>query len=221
MYAPHPQEHGKLSEPPFLVNSSVDLPVPNDCFALLGVARRPWIEPDVLKERFQGLASVRHPDTLHGDTMAFTDLNAAYRTLADPVKRLAHFLALEFPETCLAKSAPSELAELFLRIGSAVQRVNGFLVRRKEARGPLGQALLAGEGARFSEEVRSLRSLLTDEQQHRWRALQILDAHWEARPDDAAARLSAWHTDLAFLSKWSDELRERSLRLLESPAVET
>ena len=151
-----------------------------------------------------------------GDTAAFTTLNAAYQTLRDPVKRLAHLLALEFPSATGATNASEDLPELFLRVGSVMQRLTRFMAREKAISGHMAHAFAAEERIGLAEEVRTVLCAVQEEHRKRLLALRELDEQWNSDSTELATRLCAVHAALAFLAKWADELRERSLRLLES-----
>src|SRR6266436_5956888 len=68
----------------------------NDYFAVLNEGRRPWIDPDLLKQKFLTLSAQVHPDRVHNASEAekrsaqqrYTDLNSAYNCLRDSKARL-------------------------------------------------------------------------------------------------------------------------------------
>ena len=74
-----------------------------DNFALLNELRRPWLDPDLLRQKFLALASNLHPDRVHNAgetekaaaTKHYAQLNAAFNCLAEPKLRLLHLLELE------------------------------------------------------------------------------------------------------------------------------
>ena len=74
-----------------------------DYFALLNESRRPWLNADLLKQKFLALASDLHPDRIHNAsdadkseaTKRYAELNAAYNCLLEPKSRLLHLLELE------------------------------------------------------------------------------------------------------------------------------
>src|SRR5437588_3739183 len=97
-----------------------------DYFALLNEERRPWIDPDAVKQAFQTLSAQVHPDRVHsageqekrGAQERYTLLNAAYSCLRDPKERLLHLLELERghkPEQ--VQNIPPDLMELLLEVG--------------------------------------------------------------------------------------------------------
>lgn len=70
-----------------------------DKFALLGVPQG-FDEPEGIDEKFRELSRKHHPDRVPAGERAkaaarMTELNDAYKTLKDPVKRAAHLLALK------------------------------------------------------------------------------------------------------------------------------
>jgi len=87
-----------------------------DYFALLGQPRKPWLDPEQLKQKYHELARQSHPDK---------NVNEAYRVLADPKSRLQHLLALE--GVALAASSneiPEELTDLFMAIAPALNKID-------------------------------------------------------------------------------------------------
>jgi molecular chaperone HscB len=74
-----------------------------DYFAFLGVPRRLQLDPAVLDERFRTLSRQFHPDYFYNATPAerraslerSSYLNDAYRTLKQPIARLAYLLEIE------------------------------------------------------------------------------------------------------------------------------
>jgi len=74
-----------------------------DYFAFLGVPRRLQLDPAVLDERFRALSRQFHPDYFYNATPAerraslerSSYLNDAYRTLKQPISRMAYLLEIE------------------------------------------------------------------------------------------------------------------------------
>ena len=68
-----------------------------DYFALLDQPRRPWLDPEELKEVFHQKTLATHPDaqTQPRGKETFTQLNEAYQVLREPKRRLHHLLDLE------------------------------------------------------------------------------------------------------------------------------
>lgn len=83
-----------------------------DYFALLEQPRRPWLDVDLLKEKYHALARAAQPDE---------SLNEAYRVLSDPKLRLAHLLRVE-PRP--SENAPDDLVDLFMAIAPVLGKID-------------------------------------------------------------------------------------------------
>src|SRR5437588_12934743 len=96
-----------------------------DYFALLQQPRRPWLDPEQLKQKHQQLTLATHPDrpSANKPLRDFAAINEAYRVLNDPKLRLQHFLNLEGHRPAGDQSIPRELADFFAKIGTLVQHI--------------------------------------------------------------------------------------------------
>ena len=83
-----------------------------DYFALLGEARRAWLEPEKLKEKYFAL---------NRTAAAEAELNEAFRVLSDPKLRLHHLLTLEGCELIAGRPVPPAVAELFWKTGTLLR----------------------------------------------------------------------------------------------------
>ena len=194
----------------------------HDPFALLGLPRRPWLEPETVKEAFHRLGRELHPDAAGdaGDAGRFAALNEAQATLADPRRRLSSLLAWEFGDGG-ASSAPAPvpvaLGNLVFPTQGFLQTVDGFLARKAAASGALARALLAREEWTLREETETrlveletlLGAALDD--------LRRFDAErWDddaMRAPDAAATLRGLRDRLSYLGRWTEQFRERLFQL--------
>lgn len=180
-----------------------------DYFALLEQPRQPWPDDAALRDAFHRLAATQHPDARTGDADGFANLNAAFTTLSDPVKRLRHWLELEHPDALhRATVIPPDLAELFPVIGAARQALLDFAARRRNATTALSLALLAGDEARVRANADTARAALDAARERAVESLRTLDA---AR--SAPEALAALHGRFAFLEKWDAQLREAALQV--------
>ena len=108
-----------------------------DHFALLNEPRRPWVDPDSLKQKFLALSAEVHPDRVHnsGDSEKqraqerYTDLNAAYNCLREPKSRLQHLLELELGvKPGNVQSIPPDLMDVFLEVSQACRAGAGAIL---------------------------------------------------------------------------------------------
>ena len=202
-----------------------------DCFALLNFPRRPWLDADALKQRFHELSTEVHPDRAHDATdeakaelqRRFAEVNAAHQCLREVKSRVRHLLELERGRAPgNVKSIPGEMTEWFMEIGAVCREVDVFLAKKEAQDSPLLQAALMGEGMALNDKVTELHGRLQLELAKVDAELQSLGQAWEALDGQAEgrgealplARLESLGQRLGFWSKWSDQLAERSSRLM-------
>ena len=198
----------------------MEAPPPADFFALLGEARRPGLDPERVKDTFHRLSREQHPDAAagsgHGDGGEdFARLNQAQGTLRDPRARLRHLLELEYPEVRVAGPAvvPGALADLFAPVLTLLREIDALLAKKAAAPSVLAKALLARQEWTLREAAETLLEKLDDLHAAALEELRTFDAAWEPRPPDAAARLVDFHGRFAYLSRWTEQLRERLFEL--------
>lgn len=181
----------------------------NDAFAFFDLPRRPWLEPEPLKEEFHRRSARLHPDA-GGEAGAFRDLNAAYQILRDPVSRLRHLLELEAPEE-LARQwpIPPGLADLFMRTGAARQQTEQLLVRQRAAGSPLAKALLAGECAAQTRQLAAILEAVEAASAQVTARLHSMEGAWKG----ALPELARCHAEASYLAKWGQQLRELALQI--------
>ena len=180
-------------------------PPMTDHFATLQQSRRPWLDAAALKDTFHRLSAQQHPDTAGGDVDSFAALNAAWQTLREPASRLRHLIELEAPGL-LARPVqiPPALADTFMRIAALRRTLEDFRKKLAAASTPLARALLAAEQRTLRSALESALADLAAAHERALAELRALDAAWPASLD----ALAALQQQLAFLSKWSTDLRE-------------
>ena len=180
--------------------------MPNDYFQVLQVPRGPWLDESVLRESFQRLAAVAHPDLAGGSNARFAELNAAWQTLREPAARLRHYLELEHPETLSAlQHTPTELSELFMDIADKQQTASRLLAELGNATSPLARALLEPRRVALRKQIQALAVQIAE---------QTGAIHGALQGDALApAGLAAGLNQLVFLDKWAEQVRETALAL--------
>src|SRR5712675_2780384 len=117
-----------------------------DYFALLREQRRPWIDPELLKQKFLGLSAEVHPDQVHGGEESekrvaqehYAELNAAYNCLREPKERLAHLLELETgAKPRQVQNVPPDLMDAFMEITNVCRGADAFLAEKNATTSPL------------------------------------------------------------------------------------
>jgi curved DNA-binding protein CbpA len=182
-----------------------------DYFALLQQPRRPWLDPEKLKEKYHQLTKAAHPDRPSASPDSdFASINEAYRGLLDPRLRLQHLLALEGIPTTNTGAVPKTLSDVFLDTGTLIQEIDRLLARSTTSK--LSKALLQSQvlekqrlAADLLEKLRSMHEVAIQE-------LQALDRSWVSNPE-LAPQVSELSSKFAYLSRWITQLEERKFQL--------
>lgn len=194
-----------------------------DFFALLGQPRRPWLDPERLKEAFLARSGEAHPDrALTDETRAAANLdssalNEAHQVLRDPRLRLRHLLFLTTGEAPSdIQSVPTHISELFFRVGRVFQPVDEVLRRRTEEEvSPMARASRMQDAMSRLAELRTLQGELEDVAGRLDVRLRELDGGWSGSPTDAQVReLRELHRDYSYILKWLGQSREKGVQLM-------
>jgi DnaJ-domain-containing protein 1 len=197
-----------------------------DHFALLNELHRPWLDADLLKQKFLALSANAHPDRIHSASEAdkadatkrFTELNAAYNCLAEPKLRLLHLLELELgakPKDI--QQIPTALADLFAEVATNCRNVDGFLAEKNNATSPLLQVQLFERGQDWVEKLNVLQRKLNELREKLMGELTSLDAQWISA--DAAVRweilpkLEELYRLFGYFNRWHSQIQERVVQL--------
>jgi len=197
-----------------------------DNFALLNELRRPWLDPDLLKQKFLALASNLHPDRVHNAgetekaaaTKHYAQLNAAFNCLAEPKLRLLHLLELELgakPKDI--QTIPAALADLFAEVANNCRSADTFLAEKTKATSPLVQVQLFERGQDWVEKLNGLQRKLNDLREQLTGKLKLLDTQWT--PADAVSRrellpqLEELYRLFGYFNRWSNQIQERVVQL--------
>src|ERR1017187_8715746 len=197
-----------------------------DNFALLNEPRRPWLDADLLKQKFLALSANAHPDRIHSAsesdktdaTKKFTELNAAYNCLAGPKLRLLHLLELELgakPKDI--QQIPVALADLFAEVANNCRSADGFLTEKDKATSPLVQVQLFERGQDWVEKLNGLQRKLNELREKLTDELKSLDTQWVTA--DAGSRqeilpkLEELYRLFGYFNRWNNQIQERVVQL--------
>jgi curved DNA-binding protein CbpA len=179
-----------------------------DAFAVLDLPRGPWLDAELLKTEFHRRSAAEHPD-VGGESSRFADLNAAYRTLRNPVARLHHLLELENPGALKhAPQVPPSLVDEFMRIAAIRQTAEATLARWRAAKSSLARATVAGELAQSRQNLEAAISRVSAVNDRALAQMNDLYASWREHLDT----LAALYAELSYLQKWMQQLREMFLQ---------
>jgi DnaJ-domain-containing protein 1 len=184
-----------------------------DHFAALSLPRRPWIDGEELKDRFHRLSAEQHPDVARTEPGGdFSRLTKAYAVLKDAATRLRHLLELEYPDLSTPQQIPPTLVEQFMKVATLQREIQVFAHQQSTATA-LTRALAASEGFSLQRDVEKAIAVMEVEVGRALELLQMEDTLWEKRDEQTGPRLAHLHQELAFLTKWTADLRERLMLL--------
>jgi curved DNA-binding protein CbpA len=194
-----------------------------DCFALLNEPRRPWLDADLLKQKFLALAAELHPDRVHNASEAekieatkrYVELNAAYNCLLEPKSRLLHLLELETgAKPRDVQQIPPALADLFAEVANSCRSADNFLTEKSAVTSPLLQVQWFERAQEWIERLNLLQKKLGGLHEQLLGELKAADANWPtaARPE-LLSRLEELYRLFSYFNRWNSQLQERIVRL--------
>lgn len=181
-----------------------------DLFALFGEARRPFLDPEALKEKYHALSRESAPTA---------ELNEAFRVLNDPKLRLQHLLALIDATPPAGRAVPPMVAELFWQTGNLLREIESWQRRNAAATGHLARAMLQPARAKLEKQLSVLEEQLREKYADSLADLRALDANWSRRGRDDAvapnelATLLELHDFFAYLTRLLERAGEARLQL--------
>jgi curved DNA-binding protein CbpA len=195
-----------------------------DYFLLLNEPRRPWLEADLLKQKFLALSANLHPDRIHSAsetdkveaTKKFTELNAAFNCLAESKLRLLHLLELELcskPKDI--QQIPAALADLFAEVANSCRSADVFLAEKRQASSPLVQVQFFERGQDWVEKLNGLQRKLNKLREKLTVELKSLDAQWMLADatTELLPKLEELYRLFSYFNRWNGQIQERMVQL--------
>ena len=200
-----------------------------DCFALLQEPRRPWLEPDELKQKFLALSSRFHPDRSHlaseseksAAQQRYAEMNSAYQRLRDPKERLQHLLELELgAKPQQVQQLPPGLMEESMEVAQLCRQADAFIGEKGRTSSPLLLVQMFERGQEWTGKLTGLQRQIESRREGLLAELKRLDAEWETgesetgpRRQAVLARLEELSRLLGFCARWMGQLQERIVQL--------
>jgi len=175
-----------------------------DYFALLGEARRPWLDPEKLKEKYFALSRT---------TAADAELNEAFRVLSDPKLRLHHLLTLEGAELTAGRPVPPSVAELFWNTGTLLREVERWLLKNAEATSALSRALLSSERTKLEGKLEKLEEQLNGLYETELNQLRQTDAAAKSTSPNELPNLIELYDSISYLTRLREQTKEKRFRM--------
>lgn len=202
-----------------------------DFFALLGQPRRPWLEPEQVKQAFVAAASLVHPDRIHEATdklkreaqRQYTELNEAHLCLRDTRSRLQHLFELEkdrrVPDL---QEMPDDLMQLFTTLTQRFTETDCFLREKASATSPMLKVSLFEEGESHREALQKTQALLRQRLFDLEASVRELDQQWTCRVEtshpshgEVISKLESLYRLISFHERWLQQAQTRMIQLME------
>jgi curved DNA-binding protein CbpA len=196
-----------------------------DHFILLNEPRRPWLDADLLKQKFILLSSEVHPDRVHNANDAqklaanrrYTELNAAYNCLREPKDRLRHLLELERGASSRdMRQPPGDLVDLSFEVGGVCRDADALIAESAKATSPMLKVELFERSQNQIEKVNALQQTIAAKRDQVVEELKAVDDSWQNNPLNRATLFAELETiggQLGFFARWQQQLQERMVRL--------
>lgn len=186
-----------------------------DFFALFDQPRQPWLEPDVVKEKYHQLTRVAHPDVSAPATnIRFEEITEAYRVLSEPKLRIQHLLTLEGrPPAAVNRVVSEDLEKLFLEIGTLSQKTQQVFARTTSEGNALALSLVKSESLELRSQLERLLAEVTHAYDRCATELHQLNEAWNQNRSTAVLQLETLHNRMSYLSRWLAQLKEMQFQL--------
>ncbi len=175
-----------------------------DHFALLGEARRPWLDPEKLKEKHFARSRVAPPSA---------ELNEAFRVLSDPKSRLHHLLVLEGADLAAGRPVPAAVADLFWNTGTILRETESWLQKTGEATGNLARAILHPARTRLEEKLGKLEDELRAAYETEIARLRQINSDWNSTGPNDLGKLIEVSDSISYLARLLERTKEGRFRL--------
>jgi curved DNA-binding protein CbpA len=197
-----------------------------DNFALLNESRRPWLDADLLKQKFLTLSGSVHPDKIHSasdeeksaSAKKFAELNVAYNCLAEPKLRLLHLLELELgAKPKEIQQIPAALADLFAEVANNCRSADSFLAEKSKVTSPLLLVQMFERGHDWVEKLNLLQRKLNELREKLLGELKSLDAQWISTEaisrKNILPKLEELYRLFGYFNRWNNQIQERVVQL--------
>lgn len=199
-----------------------------DCFALLDEPRRPWLDPEELKQKFHAVSAQCHPDRFHnapeGDQKAaqqrYSELNGAYQRLREPKDRLQHLLELELgAKPSQVQSIPPGLMDISMHVAQICREADALAQEKHRTTSPLLQIPLFERAQEVTGKLTALRKQMNERHDELLNGLKRLDDAWTHPGEGKLAReqllkqLEETARLLSYFTRWLGQIQERIVQL--------
>ncbi len=176
-------------------------------FALLELPESLSLDPEAVETSWREKSRTLDPV---GDDRA-ADLHEARATLGDPVRRLAHWLALRAPDAPPDRGIDPALMDLFSAISPVLETTDQVLARLRRASTALAKAVLTREAVAAQLEIQELLQRIRPLRTVLLERFDAIEEAGKAGDHQPAVRALG---QLKFLQRWEEQCHERLLALI-------
>ena len=185
-------------------------------FARLGIEARPWVDADLLKQKFLELSAAAHPDKAEANAKTsseqeFQQLNESHRVLQDTRTRLLHLLEeCGVPKQEHVQDVPPVAMELFPAVASTTKRADELIKDKAAESSPMLKVQFMERALDEIERIQQLQSALGEKIARVEDRVREVDNSWTGKPDAATLKvLREAVVTLGFLERWKAQLQEK------------
>ena len=185
-------------------------------FARFGFEPRPWLDPELIKQRFLELSAEAHPDkATPADKAAseknFQELNESFQVLRSTRSRLLHLLEISgVPKLEHVQNVPPDALEFFAEVAGVTKEADKIIKEKADASSPMLKVQIMERGLEHASVIQSLQEKLRGRTRIIEDWLKTLSTNWGEPPGSSAIdSLKECAAALGFLDRWTSQLQER------------
>jgi hypothetical protein len=185
-------------------------------FARLGFEPRPWLDPELLKQRFVELSAQTHPDKAApsdkaGSEKTFQQLNESYQVLRTTRSRLLHLLELSgLPKQEHVQNVPPDALEFFAEVAGITKDADTLIKEKSAAASPMLKVQIMERALDHASVIQFLQEKLRERIDIIEDRLKTLSTTWSEPPGASTlTELKESAAALGFLDRWTSQLQDR------------
>jgi curved DNA-binding protein CbpA len=183
-----------------------------DCFAVLGIDRRPAVSESAVQGAYYEKSKSLHPDRAEGSD--FASVNAAFQTLSNPAARIQHLLILEFGEAG-DRQIGVQLGDLFGTTVNVLRQADEEFESLSGQTSPLLRAFAFQRLNSLRDALDASEKRIAARESDLHSRIAEIDQIWSQDRVQCQKPLAQIAVDLTFVQKWLAQVRQRKIRLEE------